>query len=142
MIVTVVVVVWTHDLAQGVFAGVILSGLFFASKVKRLFTVDTELSGDGTTRTYRIEGQVFFASSDRFVEAFDYKEVLDRVVIDVSRAHFWDISAVGTLDKAIFKFRREGTIVEVRGLNDASAAMIERYAIHDKPGADAQLGGH
>ncbi|MBX7460798.1 SulP family inorganic anion transporter [Qipengyuania huizhouensis] len=142
MIVTVVVVVWTHDLAQGVFAGVILSGLFFASKVKRLFTVDTELSGDGTTRTYRIEGQVFFASSDRFVEAFDYKEVLDRVVIDVSRAHFWDISAVGTLDKAILKFRREGTIVEVRGLNDASAAMIERYAIHDKPGADAQLGGH
>ncbi len=85
MVVTVVVVVWTHDLAQGVLAGVILSGLFFASKVKRLFTVDTELSADGTTRTYRIEGQVFFASSDRFVEAFDYKEVLDRVVIDVSQ---------------------------------------------------------
>ncbi len=142
MIVTVVVVVWTHDLAQGVLAGVILSGLFFASKVKRLFTVDTDLSADGTTRTYRIGGQVFFASSDRFVEAFDYKEVLDRVVIDVSRAHFWDISAVGTLDKAILKFRREGTAVEVRGLNEESAGMIERYAIHDKPGADAQLGGH
>ena len=142
MIVTAVLVVWTHDLAQGVLAGVILSGLFFASKVKRLFTVDTDLSADGTTRTYRIGGQVFFASSDRFVEAFDYKEVLDRVVIDVSRAHFWDISAVGTLDKAILKFRREGTAVEVRGLNEESAGMIERYAIHDKPGADAQLGGH
>jgi len=142
MIVTVVVVVWTHDLAQGVLAGVILSGLFFASKVKRLFTVDTDLSADGTTRTYRIAGQVFFASSDRFVEGFDYKEVLDRVVIDVSRAHFWDISAVGTLDKAILKFRREGTLVEVRGLNEESAMMIERYAIHDKPGAEAQLGGH
>src|SRR3546814_11272794 len=88
MIVTVVIVVGTHDHAQGVLAGVILSGLFFASKVKRLFTVDTELSAEGTTRTYRIEGQVFFASSDRFVEAFDYKEVLDKVVIDVSRAHF------------------------------------------------------
>ena len=142
MVVTVIVVVWTHDLAQGVLAGVILSGLFFASKVKRLFTVDTDLSADGTARTYRIAGQVFFASSDRFVEAFDYKEVLDRVVIDVSRAHFWDISAVGTLDKAILKFRREGTAVEVRGLNEESATMIERYAIHDKPGADAQLGGH
>ncbi len=85
---------------------------------------------------------MFFASSDSFVSAFDYKEVLDRVVIDVSQAHFWDISAVGTLDKAILKFRREGTTVEVLGLNDASAAMIDRYAIHDKPGADAQLGGH
>src|SRR3546814_16362310 len=82
MIVTVVIVVWTHDLAQGVLAGVILSGLFFASKVKRLFTVATELSAEGTTRTYRIEGQVFFASSDRFVDSFDYTEVLDQVEIE------------------------------------------------------------
>lgn len=142
MVVTVVVVVWTHDLAQGVLAGVILSGLFFASKVKRLFTVESELSADGATRTYRVEGQVFFASSDSFVSAFDYREVTDCVVIDVGRAHFWDISAVGTLDKAILKFRREGTAVEVVGLNPASAAMIERYAVHDKPGAEAHSGGH
>ena len=142
MVVTVVVVVWTHDLAQGVLAGVVLSGLFFAGKVKRLFTVASEISADGRTRTYRIEGQVFFASSDSFVSAFDYGEVLDHVVIDVSSAHFWDISAVGTLDKAILKFRREGTHVEVLGLNEASAAIIERYAIHDKPGAEAHPGGH
>jgi len=142
MIVRVVIVVWTHDLAQGVLAGVILSGLFFASKVKRIFTVDSTLSADGLTRHYTVSGQVFFASSESFVEAFDFKEVLDRVVIDVSQAHFWDISAVGTLDKAILKFRREGTDVEVIGLNDASASMIDRFAIHDKPGADAQLGAH
>lgn len=142
MVATVVIVVWTHDLAQGVLAGVILSGLFFASKVKRLFTVTSALSADGKARTYRVAGQVFFASSDSFTAAFDYKEVLDRVVIDVSDAHFWDISAIGTLDKAILKFRREGTVVEVIGLNDASAAMVERYAMHDKPGADAQLGAH
>jgi len=142
MIVTVVIVVWTHDLAQGVLAGVILSGLFFASKVKRIFTVDSQLSADGLTRHYAVAGQVFFASSESFVEAFDFKEVLDRVVIDVSQAHFWDISAVGTLDKAILKFRREGTDVEVIGLNEASASMIDRFAVHDKPGADAQLGAH
>jgi len=142
MVATVVIVVWTHDLAQGVLAGVILSGLFFASKVKRLFTVTSALSADGKARTYRVAGQVFFASSDSFTAAFDYKEVIDHVVIDVSDAHFWDISAIGTLDKAILKFRREGTAVEVFGLNDASAAMVERYAMHDKPGADAQLGAH
>jgi sulfate permease, SulP family len=142
MIVTVVIVVWTHDLAQGVAAGVILSGLFFASKVKGMFTVSSEASADGRSRTYRIAGQVFFASADNFVAAFDYREVIDRVVIDVSDAHFWDISAVGTLDKAILKFRREGTAVEVVGLNPESAAMIERYATHDKPGAEAQLGAH
>lgn len=142
MVATVVIVVWTHDLAQGVLAGVILSGLFFASKVKRVFTVESELSADGRARRYQVSGQVFFASSESFVEAFDYREVLDRVVIDVSQAHFWDISAVGTLDKAILKFRREGTEVEMIGLNEASASMIDRFAIHDKPGAEAQLGGH
>lgn len=142
MLATVLITVWTHDLAQGVLAGVILSGLFFASKVKRLFTVATDLSADGRSRTYRIAGQVFFASSERFVDAFDFKEVLDRVVIDVSQAHFWDISAVGTLDKAILKFRREGTHVDVLGLNQASATMVDRFAIHDKPGAEAALGAH
>ena len=142
MVVTVVITVWTHDLARGVLAGVILSGLFFASKVKRLFTVASDLSADGSTRTYALSGQVFFASSDQFSEAFDFKEVLDRVVIDVTQAHFWDISAIGTLDKAILKFRREGTAVEVVGLNDASASMVQRFATHDKPGADTQLGAH
>lgn len=142
MIVTVVVVVWTHDLAQGVLAGVILSGLFFASKVKRLFNVDSALSADGQTRTYNVTGQVFFASADRFAEAFDFKEVIDTVVIDVSGAHFWDISAIGVLDKAILKFRREGTEVTIVGLNQASATMVDRFAIHDKPGASEQLAGH
>jgi len=110
--------------------------------VRRLFTVQSALSADGGTRTYRIGGQVFFASSERFVEAFDFKEVIDRVVFDVSDAHFWDMSAIGTLDKAILKFRREGTEVEVIGLNESSASLVERFAIHDKPGADAALGGH
>ena len=142
MLATVLIVVWTHNLAAGVVTGVVLSGLFFASKVKRLFAVDSTLSEDGRTRTYRVSGQVFFASADRFAEAFDFKEVLDCVVIDVTAAHFWDITGVGTLDKTIVRFRREGTRVELIGLNPASASMIERFAIHDKPGAEAQLGGH
>ena len=142
MIVTVVITVWTHDLAQGVLSGVILSGMFFASKVKRSFIVNSELSSDGAMRSYRVTGQVFFASSESFVEAFDFKEVLDRVEIDVSDAQFWDISAVGTLDKAIMKFRREGTVVKIIGLNETSAALIERYATHDKPSAQAQTGAH
>ena len=142
MVATVVIVVWTHNLAAGVVAGVVLSGLFFASKVRGMFTVASDLSADGRTRTYRISGEIFFASSDRFVEAFDFREVLDTVILDVSDAHFWDITGVGTLDKAILKFRREGTHVEVVGLNAASASMVERFAVHDKPGAEAALNAH
>ncbi|WNO53086.1 SulP family inorganic anion transporter [Stakelama saccharophila] len=142
MLSTVVIVVWTHNLAAGVVIGVVLSGLFFASKVRRMFTVTSDLSADGASRTYHVTGDIFFASSDRFAEAFDFKEVLDTVVIDVSSAHFWDITGIGTLDKAVLRFRREGTHVEIVGLNEGSASMVERFAIHDKPGADAQLGGH
>lgn len=142
MVATVAVVVWTGNLAAGVATGVVLSGLFFASKVKRMFAVTSALSDDGRTRTYRISGGVFFASAERFAEAFDFKEVLDRAVIDLTDAHFWDITGVGMLDKTIIRFRRAGTTVEVVGLNDPSAAMVERFAVHDKPGAENLLGKH
>ncbi len=60
----------------------------------------------------------------------------------MSRAHFWDITAVSALDKAVIKFRREGAEVEVIGLNEASATMVDRFGIHDKDGADDMLMGH
>ncbi len=128
MLATVIVVVWTHDLARGVLAGVLLSGIFFASKVRRLFAVTSEATADGTRRSYRVLGQVFFASVDRFVESFDFKEVIESVEIDVGEAHFWDISAIAALDRVVVKFRREGTAVELVGVNDASATMIARFA--------------
>jgi SulP family sulfate permease len=139
MVATVAVTVATHDLAKGVFVGVLLSGIFFAHKVGRVLRVDRSLSDDGRTRTYGVVGQVFFASSETLVGAFDFKEVIDRVAIDVSKAHFWDITAVSALDKVVLKFKREGTAVEVIGLNEASATMVDRFAVHDKPGAVERL---
>lgn len=85
---------------------------------------------------------MFFASAERFVNAFDYKEMIEKVRIDVSRAHFWDITAVSALDKVVLKFRREATDVEVIGLNEASATMVDRFAIHDKDGAEDILTAH
>jgi SulP family sulfate permease len=142
MLATTVVTVFTHDLAQGVLVGVLLSGFFFAHKVGRILHVTSRSEDEGRERTYRVCGQVFFASADRFVGAFDYREVIDRVRIDVSRAHFWDITAISALDKVVIKFRREGTEVEVIGLNEASATLVDRFAVHDKDDADMLLGGH
>ncbi len=139
MIATVVVTVATHDLAKGVFVGVLLSGIFFAHKVGRVLRVDRSIDAEGRLRTYRVVGQVFFASSEAFIAAFDFKEVVEEVRIDVSRAHFWDITAISALDKVVLKFKREGTAVEVVGLNEASATLVDRFALHDKPGAVEQL---
>ncbi|PKO61124.1 MAG: sodium-independent anion transporter [Betaproteobacteria bacterium HGW-Betaproteobacteria-18] len=142
MIATVVTVVATHDLAKGVLVGVLLSGFFFAHKVGQILRVRSTNEDEGRLRAYTVTGQVFFASAERFVNAFDYKEVIEKVRIDVSRAHFWDITAVSALDKVVLKFRREGTEVEVIGLNAASATMVDKFAVHDKDGADDMLMGH
>ena len=85
---------------------------------------------------------MFFASADAFVAAFDFREALQRVTIDVSRAHFWDLSAVGALDKVVVKFRREGAEVDIVGMNEASATIVERLGVHDKPDAVERLMGH
>ncbi|MDY6956617.1 MAG: SulP family inorganic anion transporter [Pseudomonadota bacterium] len=142
MLATVAVTVATHDLAMGVLTGVLLSGFFFAHKVGQILRITSRAEDEGHARTYTVFGQVFFASAERFINAFDYKEVIEQVRIDVSRAHFWDITAVSALDKVVLKFRREGTEVEVIGLNEASATLIDRFAIHDKDGADDFLLDH
>ncbi len=142
MISTVIVVVTTHDLAKGVLVGVLLSGFFFAHKVGKILSVSSKSEDEGRVRAYRVVGQVFFASADHFIAAFDFKEVIDKVRIDMSRAHFWDITAVTALDKVVVKFRREGTEVEVTGLNEASATMVDSFAIHDKPDAVDQMMAH
>lgn len=142
MITTVVVVVATHNLAYGVFIGVLLAAMFFANKVAQYKYVRSTLSEDGLTRHYQVMGQVFFASADKFVDFFDFKEAIDKVVIDLTEAHFWDITAVAALDKAVLKFRREGTQVEVIGLNQASATIVDKFAVHDKPEAVDQLMNH
>jgi len=142
MLSTVVVTVTTHDLAMGVLTGVLLSGFFFAHKVGQVLVIRSRTEEQGRARHYHVVGQVFFASADRFVESFDFREVIDRVIIDVSRANFWDITAVSALDKVIIKFRREGTQVEVIGLNEASRTLVDKFAVHDKDGAQDLMLGH
>ena len=142
MLATVGCVLYTHNLAIGVGVGVLISSVFFARKVAQLISVKSELNAAGDCRTYRISGQLFFASADGFVEFFDFKEVLSKVVIDVSDSHFWDLTSVGALDKVVFKFRREGAEVEVLGMNEASKTIIGKLGEHDKEGATGEAGGH
>ncbi len=142
MIATVVLVVYTHNLAIGVAAGVLLSGVFFASKIAQIFRVTSVLGADGRSRTYRVEGQLFYASVERFNASFDFRESLDEVTIDVGGAHIWDISSVSAIDMVVLKFRREGTKVTLVGMNEASETIVDKLAIHDKPGALDKLQAH
>ncbi|QDS18307.1 SulP family inorganic anion transporter [Xanthomonas arboricola] len=139
MLGTVVVTVWTHDLARGVLAGVLLSALFFARKVGRMLQVQAS-ERDDQVRVYAVRGQVFFASAGQFVASFDFPGTPPKVLIDLSHAHFWDISAVAALDRVVLKLRAHGAEVEVIGVNQASDTLIETLGTHRRDGARLQLG--
>ncbi|UJW75927.1 SulP family inorganic anion transporter [Rhizobium sp. SL42] len=125
MVATVIVTVFTANLALGVFVGVLLSGVFFTFKVARLLRVETLSDAAANCVTYRIYGQIFFASADVFIDAFDIEDAIGMTaVIDLSEAHFWDITAVAALDRVVQRFKSHGIGVEVFGLNQASATLI------------------
>lgn len=143
MIMTVIVVVFTHNLAIGVFVGVLLAALFFANKISHFLYVESEIDEDQSVRIYRVVGQVFFNSAEKFIQSFDFKEAVEKVVIDLHRAHFWDLTSVSALDKVVIKFRREGAEVEIIGMNEATTTIVDRFGVHDKPEEiEKIMGGH
>jgi SulP family sulfate permease len=130
MLATVATVVLSHNLAIGVLVGVLLSGLFFSSKISKTFKLTSSLSKDEETRTYLVQGQVFFASVTDFVSAFNFKEKITQVVIDVKNAHIWDVSSVAALDTVMLKFQRNGIDVQVIGLNQGSEKIVRKHSAH------------
>lgn len=142
MISTVAVVVATHNLAIGVLIGVLLATLFLANKIGRFMVVKTQ-NADENTRIYEVVGQVFFASSEQFIDSFDFKEAVDKVVIDLTQAHFWDITAVSSLDKVVIKFKREGAQVDIIGMSEATATIVDKFGVHNDPKeVEKLMGGH
>lgn len=141
MIVTVITVVFTHNLAIGVMIGIVLSAVFFAHKIS---TIKVTCSGiESNKKTYKVEGQLFFASAMEFVQSFNYtKDVCSTIDIDLSKAHIWDNSGVGAVDKVVIKYHQNGIKVNVLGLNEASTTLINNVAVFNKPGGLRQDLGH
>lgn len=123
MTVTVAATVATHNLAIGVGAGVLTAMAAFARKVAHLVEVDRVLDPDGTTALYSVHGELFFASDQELIDAFEYASDPDRVIIDFSRAHVWDASAVAALDAIEGHYRRHDIVVTITGLNERSAEL-------------------
>lgn len=133
MLLTVVVVVYTHDLSKGVFAGVILSAILFAAKISKV-EVRKEGLGKGLSNVYTVHGQLFFASTQDFVSAFDDVEPAERITIDFSDAHVWDDSGVGAIDRVMNKLQAKAEIVEITGLNESSQKLVSKLATFGNPG--------
>lgn len=126
MVITVIVVVSTGNLAIGVVVGSVTAMVVFAKRVAHLARVTAVTAPDGATVVYSVTGELFFASSNDLVGQFDYAVDADRIVIDLSAAHIWDASSVAALDAVETKYKQRGRTVEIIGLNDPSAALHGR----------------
>ncbi|SEN80416.1 sulfate permease, SulP family [Mesobacillus persicus] len=141
MVGTVITVLMTHDLSKGVLVGIILSAIFFASKISKV-KVTTLASEGSNKKVYRVSGQLFFASVTEFVESFDYNEKVKEINLDLTQAHLWDDSAVGAIDKIVIKYHQNGVKVNLIGLNKESNKLVEKLAVHNKPGGLEKVVGH
>ncbi|UOQ49267.1 SulP family inorganic anion transporter [Gracilibacillus caseinilyticus] len=137
MLATVGIVVATHDLSKGVIVGVLLSAIFFVAKISHL-KVKEQIKND--VNCYKVEGQLFFASVENFVESFDYQQTNEKIIIDFSNAHVWDDSGVGAIDKVVLKYREKGNAVEIEGLNSSSKKMVDKLAVYHN--GDAKISAH
>ena len=126
MLSVVIIVLATHNLALGVFVGVLLSALFFINKLESTVHVQSELHNQ--TRRYVVSGQIFFSSSEKFFQFFDFNEHIQKVEIELSHAHIWDMTSVQMLNAVVEKFAARGVVVEVLGLNEASSTLIDRIS--------------
>lgn len=142
MLTTVVMTVFSHNLAVGVLSGVALNALLFSRKIAQIVFVDSVIDPQGEKRVYNVGGQIFFVSVNEFLNAFNFKEDIEFVKIDLTHAHLWDQSAIAALDKVVINFRRNGVEVEVVGLNQASATLVDKLAIHDKSDFLEDLASH
>ncbi|WP_102272732.1 SulP family inorganic anion transporter [Cytobacillus massiliigabonensis] len=133
MITTTVTTVFTHDLSKGVFAGIVLSAIFFVAKISKV-QVNSKI--EGNKKIYAVKGQVFFASVDELVSSFEYNGDVKEVEIDFTHAHIWDDSGVAAIDKIVLKLRDHGVTVQLSGLNKPSSNLIDRLATHPKAGAN------
>jgi sulfate permease, SulP family len=137
MLVTVVIVVVTHDLSKGVIAGVILSAIFFVAKIS---TIKVKEKQNHSNTIFDVEGQLFFASVEGFVESFDFTVKGENIIIDFSEAHIWDDSAVGAIDKVVLKFHENDNTVTIKGLDSASKRLVEKLAVYNQP--NPKVSGH
>ena len=142
MIATTATVVATHDLSKGVVLGVLLSAIFFMRKVGKTIVVESiPTDAEGVLR-YRVLGQLFFASADVFTAAFEHHGHPAEVEIDMTGAHLWDLTGVAAVDKVVFRYRRQGAVVYLIGMNEASQTLIYKVGKHDKGHLPDGIGAH
>lgn len=119
MLITVAIILYSHNLAIGVITGVILSALLFVSKISQLTVTKHE-------NVYKVKGPLFFASTTKFIESFDLVTAKE-ITINFEDSHLWDESAVSAIAKVERQLFKKNIKVNVTGLNVSSNEMYCKF---------------
>ena len=120
MLLTIGVVLYTHNLALGVIAGIIVSALFFVNEISRV-----KFSQQGAT--YFVTGQLFFASTESFIDYFKAQKIADAAIeIDFSHCKIWDDSAIGALMKVKDQLKAKNIDVTFKNIDEASLQLMKK----------------
>lgn len=84
MILTVIIVLMTHNLALGVVVGVIFSALFFATKISKVEVTSEKF---GKTNRLSFKGQIFFVSIDSMMDQISFNIENSIIELNFNNAH-------------------------------------------------------
>ncbi len=129
MLTTMAIVVATHDLSKGVAVGIVLSAIFFVAKISAIKVIKRQ---EEDKIVFQVDGQLFFASVEGFLDSFDYLDENKKIVLDFNNSHIWDGSAVGAIDKVMMKYKENNNDITIEHLNIASKKLLDKLSIHTK----------
>ena len=116
VIILVTIVTVISDLAVAVVVGVIVSALAYAWNNARRIHAHTEISDKGA-KIYRIQGPLFFGSSDGFLELFDVENDPNEVIIEFSDSRVVDQSALQAIEAIASKYETANKRIQLRHLS-------------------------
>ncbi|HCY6785932.1 SulP family inorganic anion transporter [Staphylococcus epidermidis] len=125
MLITVIIVLMTHNLAIGVVAGVVFSALFFATKISKVEVISEEF---GKINRLSFKGQIFFVSIDSMMDQINFDIKNSTIELNFNNAHLWDDSAVDAIDTIVRKFEEKNNIVRVEKLNSDSRKIVSELS--------------
>lgn len=116
VIVLVTIVTVATDLAVAVVVGVIVSALAYAWNNARRIHALTEIDAEGV-KAYRIQGPLFFGSSDGFMELFTIEDDPTKVIVDFADSRVVDQSALQAIEAVAAKYEAVGKHIQLRHLS-------------------------
>ncbi|KGM49396.1 SulP family inorganic anion transporter [Pseudooceanicola atlanticus] len=113
------------DLAVAVVVGVIVSALAYAWNNARRIHATTYRTPEGA-KVYKVQGPLFFGSSDGFAEMFDIKADPALVIVDFENSRVVDQSALQAIEAIAAKYEAAGKRIQLRHLSRDCHALLTK----------------